>query len=286
MDGELNNEKTKVPTIGSLFAGIGGFDLGFEAAGFKTAWQVEIDQVSRAVLAHRFPHATQFNDVKECGAHNLAPVDVLCGGFPCQDVSVMGKQVGLGGKRTGLFFEAIRIITEIQPQWVVLENVVGLLSSQDGRDFQTVLESLATCGYVGSWRVLDAEYFGVSQRRRRVFMVAGLRRPAPSQFLFDAQPMDALFGEAGTQQQPRLADEWAAHTLLACQEAGIIALGCENLVAHEGRWDQMVKRERSFETIGLRAGLDAANLAERKGAGNAVVPQVAKWIADMLFKEC
>ena len=92
------------PTIGSLFAGIGGFDIGFENAGFTTAWQVEINPVCRAVLADRFPHARQFDDVRTVGTHNLSPVDVLVGGFPCQDLSTMGARQGLAGQRSGLFF--------------------------------------------------------------------------------------------------------------------------------------------------------------------------------------
>lgn len=120
------------PTIGSLFAGIGGFDIGFENAGYRTAWQVELNPVNRAVLADRFPHAQQLEDVRHCGAHNLSPVDVITGGFPCQDISVAGAsrhnqhKRGLRGERSGLFWEVIRILKEVQPRWVVLENVVNL----------------------------------------------------------------------------------------------------------------------------------------------------------------
>lgn len=173
----------KKPTIGSLFAGIGGFDLGFERAGFITRWQVEIDPTSRAVLADRFPHAEQFSDVRSCGKGNLAPVDVITAGFPCQDISIAGSiggaRPGLSGNRSGLFFEVVRILNEVQPSWVVLENVPHLITVNDSRDFETVIKSLAECGYVGFWRVLDARYFGVPQGRRRVFLVAGLGRMPP-----------------------------------------------------------------------------------------------------------
>ncbi|WP_258869408.1 DNA cytosine methyltransferase [Aquitalea aquatica] len=162
------------PTIGSLFAGIGGFDIGFENAGFTTAWQVEINPVCRAVLADHFPHARQFDDVRTVGAHNLSPVDVLVGGFPCQDLSTMGARQGLAGQRSGLFFEVCRLARELQPRWLVLENVMGLLSCRDGEDFQTVISTLAECGYVGCWRVLDASCFAVPAKRRSVFIIAGL----------------------------------------------------------------------------------------------------------------
>nr|WP_101121213.1 DNA (cytosine-5-)-methyltransferase [Neisseria meningitidis] len=163
----------KKPTVGSLFAGIGGFDLGFEQAGFQTAWQVEIDEINRAVLSDRFPHAQQFADVRTA-LPDLWPVDVIVGGFPCQDVSIAGKRKGLAGERTGLFYDAMHIVDTLKPRWLVLENVTGLLNSNDGEDFQEVVKSLAQCGYVGFWRVLNAAYFGVPTARRRVFLVAGL----------------------------------------------------------------------------------------------------------------
>lgn len=174
------------PIIGSLFAGIGGFDVGFENAGYRTAWQVELNPTNRAVLADRFPHATQFEDVRHCGAHNLIPVNVLTAGFPCQDISIAGSRPnnkdtrGLRGQRSGLFWEVIRILKETQPRWVVLENVVNLLAINDSQDFETVIGALAQCGYVGCWRVLNAQYFGVPQQRRRIFLVAGHRRMPPS----------------------------------------------------------------------------------------------------------
>lgn len=145
-----------MPTIGSLFAGIGGFDLGFENAGYHTTWQVELNPVNRAVLADRFPHARQFEDVRHCGAHNLDPVDVITGGFPCQDISLAGARFsnrdkrGLRGERSGLFWEVICIVNALQPRWVVLENVVNLLAVNDSQDFETVIRALADSGYVGA----------------------------------------------------------------------------------------------------------------------------------------
>jgi len=276
------------PTIGSLFAGIGGFDVGFENAGYRTAWQVELNPVNRAVLADRFPHAQQFEDVRQCGAHNLCPVDVLTGGFPCQDISIAGAnrnnqgKRGLRGERSGLFWEVIRILKEIQPRWVVLENVVNLLAVNDSEDFETVIRALADCGYVGFWRVLNAQYFGVPQQRRRIFLVAGHRQMPPMELLADAAPVDAISPASGSIQWPRPADAWAANTLLADNAPGRITLGCTTFVAEPNRWDQMVERQRASEDDGLCLGLDEANLAEAFASGNAVVPQIAEWIARKL----
>ena len=161
-------------SFASLFAGIGGFDLAFERAGMIPTWQVEIDKPASSILSRQFPGVPNYHDVTEVKGNAVTAVDLICGGFPCQDVSVAGKRAGLAGKRTGLFFEAARIIEEVRPEWVVLENVPGLLSSNSGRDMGTVLGTLGDLGYGYAYRVLDAQYFGLAQRRRRVFIVGHL----------------------------------------------------------------------------------------------------------------
>ncbi|HET9087151.1 MAG TPA: DNA cytosine methyltransferase [Acidobacteriaceae bacterium] len=156
------------PTMGSLFAGIGGFDLGFERAGFEIAWQVEIDPYCRKVLERHFPHAKRFPDVREVGKHNLQPVDVLCGGFPCQDISNAGKRAGIDGERSGLWGEYARIIGELRPRYVVVENVAALL----GRGMGRVLGDLAALGYDAEWEIISAADVGAPHLRERVWIVA------------------------------------------------------------------------------------------------------------------
>lgn len=171
--------------VGSLFAGIGGFDLGFERAGFEVAWCVEWDKAAQAVLRKRFPNAQVYGDIREVDPDKLERVDVICGGFPCQDLSVAGKRAGLAGERSGLFHDAMRIVRQLRPSVLILENVQGLLSSNRGLDFATVLREVGEgwdCAEVG-WRVLDSQYFGVAQRRRRVFVVAGSRVGCAEQIL-------------------------------------------------------------------------------------------------------
>lgn len=184
--------------FGSLFAGIGGFDLGFERAGMACAWQVEIDARCRAVLARHWSAVERLEDVREVGAHNLPPVNVITFGSPCQDLSTAGKRVGLKGKRSGLFFEAIRIVDELEPAFAVWENVPGALSSHDGRDFRAVLAAFQECGARDiAWRTLDAQGFGVAQRRRRVFLVADFRGERAGEILFEREslPWDSAAGE-------------------------------------------------------------------------------------------
>lgn len=164
----------------SLFSGVGGFDLGLERAGMRTVAQVEWDAKCQQVLARHWPDVPRWGDVSEVRGVDLPDCDLVAFGSPCQDLSVAGKRAGLDGHRSGLFFEAVRIIKELQddgrhPTWVVWENVAGALSSNGGRDFGAVLDSLAELGAVDvEWRVLDAQFFGVPQRRRRVFVVARL----------------------------------------------------------------------------------------------------------------
>jgi DNA-cytosine methyltransferase len=171
----------------SLFSGIGGFDLGFERVGMTCAAQVEWDKAASSVLARHWQDVPRYGDVRDVGRSNLPAADVLCGGFPCQDVSVAGKRAGLAGKRSGLWFEFLRIAQELAPRTIVIENVPGLLSSNGGRDFAAILHGLVECGYRVCWRVLDAQYFGVPQRRRRVFVVGSLGDGRSAEILFERE---------------------------------------------------------------------------------------------------
>ena len=190
----------------------------------------------------------------------------------------MGARQGLAGQRSGLFFEVCRLARELQPRWLVLENVTGLLSCRDGQDFQTVISTLAECGYLGCWRVLDASCFGVTTKRRRVFIIAGLREHPPIELLADASPVAAVPGTPPAQQSGLK----PFPTLLAGQAASQIPINGGGLVAQANGWDSMVERARASEHHGLCLGLDATNFAEAQAAGNAVVPQVVEWVARKL----
>jgi DNA (cytosine-5)-methyltransferase 1 len=164
--------KEMKPTVGSLFAGIGGFDLGFTRAGFDVSWQVEIDSWCRKVLAKHFPESERFEDVRTVGKHNLSRVDVIVGGFPCQDISNAGLRAGIGGERSGLWSEMHRIIRELQPHFVLVENVAALL----GRGMGRVLGDLAALGYDAEWEVVSAADVGAPHLRERVWILAYPRR--------------------------------------------------------------------------------------------------------------
>ena len=200
-------------TSGSLFSGIGGFDLGFREAGIKTLWMAEKEPFCQAVLRTQFPDAELFGDVSYVTSKSARAVDVLSAGFPCQDLSVAGKRAGLGGSRSGLFWEIVRVLRDFRDsgkpiRWFVLENVPGLFSSfsddeENGvapvglhgewdalsqtDDFETVLSALDELGYGLAWRVLNSQFFGVAQRRRRVFVVGCFGKPCPREVLFESE---------------------------------------------------------------------------------------------------
>ena len=202
--------------LGSLFDGSGGFPLGGIIAGLTPAWSSEIEPFPIRVTEKRLPSVRHYGDVSKLNGADLEPVDVITFGSPCQDMSVAGKRAGLAGARSGLFFQAVRIIKEMRakygkPRFAVWENVRGALSSAGGEDFRRVLEELcrikddavdvprppkkkwqsAGCvmgdGYSIAWRVLDAQYWGVPQRRKRIYLVADFDGDSAGKILFESE---------------------------------------------------------------------------------------------------
>lgn len=198
--------------VGSLFSGVGGLDLGLELSGMDILFHCEKDDWRREVLNERFGKTT-FEDVseiyygkpksgsspggffpitqngREAGSGLSGSIDLLCGGFPCQDLSVAGRRKGLAGERSGLFFEFARIADESRPEYILIENVPGLLSSHEGKDFNIVLQTLYELGYYDiSWRILNSQHFGVPQRRRRVFIIGRRTRGTSTrEILFESE---------------------------------------------------------------------------------------------------
>lgn len=165
--------------FGSMFSGVGGFDLGLEAAGMACSFQIEWDKACQNVLNYHWPEVPKWHDISGVNGADLPQCDLVAFGSPCQDLSVAGGRKGLEGKRSGLFYEGLRVIGElhaIKPiRYVVWENVPGALSSNKGNDFGAVIDSLAELGAMAiEWAVLDAQNFGVAQRRRRLFVIAEL----------------------------------------------------------------------------------------------------------------
>lgn len=216
--------------LGSLFDGSGGFPLAGTMCGITPAWASEIEPYPIAVTKARFPNMKHLGDITKIDGAKIEPVDVVTFGSPCQDLSVAGKQKGLAGERSGLFLEAIRIIKEMRtatngkyPTFIIWENVPGAFSSAGGNDFRTVLEKIAQIadseyviprppnGWTGAgavmgrefsaaWRTLDAQYWGVPQRRRRIYLVADFGGRRAGKILFER---DGLHGDIAQGEEAR-----------------------------------------------------------------------------------
>jgi len=160
-------------TYGSVCSGIEAATVAWRPLGWRAAWFAEIDPFCCALLSYRYPQIKNYGDFTKIGP-DAGPIDLLVGGTPCQAFSVAGLRGGLDDPRGNLAIEFCRLAGRLRPRWVVWENVPGVLSSNGGRDFGTILGALAELGYGCAWRVLDAQFFGVPQRRRRVFVVGHL----------------------------------------------------------------------------------------------------------------
>lgn len=251
-------------TFGSLFAGIGGFDLGLERAGMTCKWQVEIDEYCQRVLAKHWPTIKRHDDIRTFRPTAEWSVDVVAGGFPCQDISRAGHRIGIGGKRSGLWTEFQRIVCTLRPQYVLVENVADLLV----RGIDRVLGDLAACGYDATWDVLAASDFGAPHIRERVFIVASLADTKSN----GQQESRAKCWNDSRPGQPSKTHQSNAVNTNGQHSKGVI--GRDELSRPAQRCDWW-----ATEPDVDRVANGIPNRVDRlRGLGNAVVPQVAEWI--------
>lgn len=274
-------------TFGSLFAGIGGFDLGFERAGMVCKWQVEIDKYAQKVLAKHWPDVRRHDDIKTFPPTKPEEwqVDVICGGFPCQDISYAGKGAGLAGERSRLFYEAIRVVCEVGPRIVVLENVAGLLT----RGIDQVLGTLASIGFDAEWHCIPAAAVGAPHIRDRVFILAY----ANSERL-RMQGRTENAGQArGVQKEAQKRERIRANFRPNGEFGNVANTNSKRLEKRKGK-DSAGARPVCWPKPGRVSGWPAepavgrvangvSNRAHRlRGLGNAVVPQVAEYVGQMI----
>ena len=241
-------------TFGSLFTGIGGMDLGLERAGMQCRWQVEIDDYARRVLAKHWPNVPKWDDVRTFPSKNwggeLQHVDLIAGGFPCQDISNAGKRIGIDGERSGLWSEFARIIHVVRPRYVLVENVAALLS----RGMSRVLGDLAALGFHAEWESIPAAAFGAHFLGERIYIFASrtetscLRRQ----------------GSWTTAKQNASPSPWGS-----VQLERLVQLVLQTAVP---------TRNPSRISDGVSHRVDRI-----RGLGNAVVPQVAEWIGRQIL---
>ena len=256
----------------SLFAGIGGLELGLERAGLGTIrWQVELEPFNRKVLAAQWPDAERFADVRDVSAEDFPGCDVICGGFPCQDISSAGKGEGIDGQRSGLWREFARLIGEVRPRIVVVENVPDLAVRGLGR----VLGDLCALGYDAEWEIVSAQDAGAPHLRKRLFILATLCDP-------DAQGQSASPQHAG--EAPRVRGA-ATHTdgegLEGRHSAELPERSGERAAGSSG--SPLAQREsitwwQAEPEVGAVADGVPGRVAQLRSLGNAVVPQVAELV--------
>ena len=190
----------------SLFSGIEAATVAWEPLGWEPVCFAEFDEFPSAVLAERYPEVPNIGDVTKMNWKKYRnKVDLVVGGSPCQSFSIAGKREGLQGE-SGLMFEYIRAVREIRPRWFLWENVPGALSSENGEAFRQLLSEMDKLGYGLAWRVLDAQFFGVAQRRRRLFLVGHLGACPPVGVLIEPESMRGDL-ESGAEKRASLAEE-------------------------------------------------------------------------------
>jgi DNA (cytosine-5)-methyltransferase 1 len=300
----LSFSKDGTVTYGSLFSGIEGFGLGLECAGMECSWQCEINDDCQKVLSKHWPNVPKHKDVRDFNHGRFVRPDLICGGFPCQDISLVGPNTGLAGERSGLWFEFQRVIRDFLPKIVLVENVPGLLTSNKGCDLLTVIQGLAELRYGVAWRVLNSRWFGLPQNRERIFIVGcrfNPRRAAEILFERDALPWDdrevrenRLDVAASDQERPR--------ETVVCFQPRIARNGrgqpkeyADALVASETGphgdskphivYSGGVRSLMPVEWLRIQGfpddwldGFDFKDMTKFRMIGNAVSPPVSEWI--------
>lgn len=277
-------------TFGSLFAGIGGFDLGLERAGMVCKWQVEIEPYCQQVLAKHWPSVRRYNDVRECGRHELEPVDLICGGFPCQPHSQAGKRRGAADDRN-LWPDYRRIVAELRPRWVLGENVPGIRTTM----LDQVLSDLEAEGYTCGTFNIPACAFDAPHRRARIFIIAHAngRRCEQRDAIIGAVPItdpggDIAYANRPRQLQPegtiqnereRIGDR--SHDVANAEYNAV----CDD--QQHGGSDADAIRSLWMETESpvSRVADGVPHRVDRlRTLGNAVVPQVVEWIGRRIIE--
>lgn len=291
-------------TLGSMFAGIGGLELGFESTGrFETKWQVEIDDYANQVLSKHWPSVARWKDVKTFPPRPLADwqCDVIAGGFPCQDLSVAGKGAGLVGERSGLFREIIRVASIIKPRAIVLENVAALYA----RGLDVVLGELAQIGYDAEWHCVSAASVGAPHRRDRVFIIGYLahsistragnkdRTTRRQKRKATNALKPATLRQGNGQNLPKGTDASSADCGTLADSDNEQCKGCEQetLLRQSrlsGEFGRSCKNGRTQWATEPAVGRVADGVPKRmdrlRCLGNAIVPQVAEVVAERLLE--
>lgn len=287
----------------SFFAGIGGFDLGFQRAGMTPVFHCEIDPYCQTVLKRHWPEVPLHGDICTLKHAEIPQAELWAGGWPCQDVSHANTQrKGIGGERSGLFFKLADLAREVKPRWLVLENVSGLLSSDEGSAFESVIDELEKIGYLGVWFTCNTLSAGLPHNRERIFLIGSYRSESAYHFYLNSSkllrdnPARKESGKRG-EARPCISEEFISDSPLLVQRRGgfgytkaksysptIRAQTGGHQGGHTDRpilCGQKLDVDRVRETDGVPRGLDG-----RRGRfiGNAVAPPIAEFIGRRILE--
>jgi DNA (cytosine-5)-methyltransferase 1 len=286
--------------VASFFAGIGGFDLGFQRAGMEIVFHCEIDEHCQKILKRHWPGVPLHADIKTLDASTIPSAELWCAGWPCQDLSHANatERKGLGGERSGLFHDFFDLVKKVRPTWLVLENVPGLLSAEKGVALETVIDTLEKDGYLGGWLSCNTLDAGLPHNRDRVFIIASYRDDRAYNFFADCGELHGDFAageESREKSRSDIQESLERDTPLVVQRRGgfgytkaksfsptIRAQTGGHQGGHSDRpilCGQKLDVDRVRETDGFSRRLDG-----RRGRliGNAVSPTVAQWIGRRL----
>lgn len=290
--------------INSFFAGIGGFDVAFEKQGFSTALLCEINPFCNQILNRHWPNVKKVSDINTITVDDIPAVEVWCGGFPCQDISVArgaSARLGLNGERSGLFYRFAELIKQKMPEVVIIENVAGLFTSNKGRDFGVILQTLSSLGYCVAWRLLNSRYFGVPQSRTRVYLCCWRNDPVKAlNVMFDTigafkptnERKDFITEESQADEYPKvpkvaycLAASSGRHTGTDWSRTYVVykdgvrrlsPLESERLQGFPDNWTLPAEEFINDDNI---------NTLRYTAIGNAVSVPVVEWIANRVKKQ-
>ncbi|XWK90957.1 MAG: DNA (cytosine-5-)-methyltransferase [Phormidium sp.] len=287
--------------VASFFAGIGGFDLGFERAGMQVVFQCEIDQFCQKILKRHWPKVPIHGDIRTLICSTIPAADLWCAGWPCQDLSNANtERKGLAGERSGLFYKFMELVAEVQPAWLVLENVPGLLSAEQGTALEVVIDTLETHGYLGGWLSCNALHTGIPHDRDRVFFIASFRSKRAYRIFTDSSELSgdsAARKSSGTQTRSSIREGAIGDTPLVVQRRGgfgytLAKSVCPTLRAqtggHQGGHSDrpiLCGEKLDLDRVGKINGV-SSRMDGRRGRllGNAVVPGIAEWIGRRIIE--
>lgn len=287
--------------VSSFFAGIGGFDLGFERAGMNVVFQCEIDPFCQQILKRHWQNIPLHDDITTLNPSTIPTSDLWCAGWPCQDLSTANTdRKGLTGERSGLFFTFMDLVREVHPAWLVMENVPGLLSAEKGTALETVIDTLEEDGYLGGWISCNAIDAGLPHNRDRVFFIASFRSERAYHFFADSSELsrDSSSRESSkAKARSNFRQVTLGDTPLVVQRRGGFGYTmaksiCPTLRAqtggHQGGHSdrpilcgEKLDVDRVGEAYGVSPRMDG-----RRGRllGNAVIPTISEWIGKRILE--